>query len=251
MFRLIRIDDSIDLYHGDCLEVMPFLASQGVKADLVLTDPPYGTTHCRWDSVIDIPKMWSTVRNVCQDRTPVLLFCQQPFTSVLGNSNLRYLRYNWIWEKTTATGFLNANRMPLKSHEDVLVFYHKLPLYHPIKTTGHIRKVVASNHRQKCSQGEIYREYNLFTDYDSTERYPRTVLKFSTDKQTCCLHATQKPVALLEYFIRTYTNEGNLVIDFAMGSGSTGVACRNTGRKFIGIEKDDAIFQIAKNRMSL
>lgn len=251
MFRLTETDDCISLYHGDCLEVMPFLASRGVKADLILADPPYGTTHCRWDSVIDIPKMWSAVQGVCHDHTPVLLFCQQPFTSVLGNSNLRHLRYNWIWEKTTATGFLNANRMPLKSHEDVLVFYNKLPLYHPIKTTGHIRKVVSSAHRQKCRQGDIYREHNRFTDYDSTERYPRTVLKFSTDKQICYLHSTQKPVALLEYFIRTYTNEGDLVIDFVMGSGSTGVACRNTGRRFIGIEKDDTIFQTAKKRLTL
>lgn len=251
MFSLTEIDDSISLYHGDCLEVMPFLASEGVKADLVLADPPYGTTHCRWDSVIDIPRMWTAVRGVCRDCTPVLLFCQQPFTSVLGNSNLRHLRYNWVWEKSTATGFLNANRMPLKSHEDVLVFYRKLPPYHPIKTTGHSRKVIAAAHRQKCSQGEIYREHNQSTDYDSTERYPRTVLKFSTDKQTCYLHPTQKPVALLEYFIRTYTNEGDLVVDFVMGSGSTGVACRNTGRRFIGIEKEDNIFQIAKERLTL
>lgn len=251
MFNLTEIDNQISLYHGDCLEVMPFLAARGVKADLILSDPPYGTTHCRWDSVIDIPMMWSAIRNVCRDCTPVLLFCQQPFTSVLGNSNLRCLRYNWVWEKTTATGFLNANRMPLKSHEDVLVFYCKSPLYHPLKTTGHNRKVVTSLHRQKCQQGEIYREHNQFTDYDSTERYPRTVLKFSTDKQTCYLHPTQKPVALLEYFIRTYTNEGDLVIDFAMGSGSTGVACRNTGRKFIGIEKEEDIFQVAKERLTL
>lgn len=251
MFSLTEIDNRISLYHGDCLEVMPFLALQGVKADLILADPPYGTTHCRWDSVIDIPKMWSAVRGVCRDRTPVLLFCQQPFTSVLGNSNLGRLRYSWVWEKTTATGFLNANRMPLKSHEDVLVFYHKLPLYHPIKTTGHNRKTVAAVHRQKCFQGEIYREHNQFTDYDSTERYPRTVLTFCTDKQTCYLHPTQKPVALLEYFIRTYTNEGDLVVDFVMGSGSTGVACQNTGRRFIGIEKENDIFQIAKERLTL
>ena len=251
MFHPTEIDNNPFLYHGDCLEVLPFLADRGVKADLILADPPYGTTHCRWDSVIDFPLMWNAIRGVCRDRTPVLLFCQQPFTSALGNSNLRRLRYSWVWEKTTATGFLNANRMPLKSHEDILVFYHKLPLYHPIKTAGHSRKVVASVHRQKCSQGDIYREHGLYTDYDSTERYPRSVLKYSTDKQTCYLHATQKPVALLEYFIRTYTNEGDLVIDFVMGSGSTGVACRNTGRRFIGIEKEETIFQIAKERLTL
>lgn len=251
MFNLTEIDERISLYYGDCLEVMPYLASEGVKADLILADPPYGTTHCRWDSVIDIPKMWAAIDGVCRDNTPVLLFCQQPFTSVLGNSNLRCLRYDWVWEKTTATGFLNAKRMPLKSHENVLVFYRKLPFYHPIKSTGHCRKVVSSLHRQKCRQGEIYREHNQFSDYDSTERFPRTVLKFSTDKQNCCLHPTQKPVALLEYLIRTYTREGDLVIDFAMGSGSTGVACRNLGRKFIGIEKEDVIFEVAKERLSV
>ena len=144
MFHPTEIDNNTFLYHGDCLEVLPFLADRGVKADLILADPPYGTTHCRWDSVIDFPLMWNAIRGVCRDRTPVLLFCQQPFTSALGNSNLRRLRYSWVWEKTTATGFLNANRMPLKSHEDILVFYHKLPLYHPIKTAGHSRKVVAS-----------------------------------------------------------------------------------------------------------
>ena len=133
MFHPTEIDNNTFLYHGDCLEVLPFLADRGVKADLILADHPYGTTQCRWDSVIDFPLMWNAIRGVCRDRTPVLLFCQQPFTSALGNSNLRRLRYSWVWEKTTATGFLNANRLPLKSHEHILVFYHTLPLYHLIK----------------------------------------------------------------------------------------------------------------------
>ena len=197
--------DGCDLYRGDALDVLPLLAEEGITADMVLSDPPYGTTHCRWDAV---------------------------------------------WEKTQATGFLNAGRMPMKAHEDILVFYDRLPKYHPIKTDGHRRKVVMAEHQRKCDAGEIYRKHDNFRDYISTERYPRSVLKFKTDKQRSCLHATQKPVALLEYLIRTYTDEGDIVLDFAMGSGSTAVACRNTGRRFVGVEIDREIFQTALNRIT-
>ena len=136
-----------DLYLGDALEVLPVLAGEGLRADMVFTDPPYGTTHCRWDSVIDIPGMWQAVGSVTMPDTPILLFCQQPFTSVLGSSNLKKLRYAWVWEKTLATGFLNARRMPMKAHEDILVFYDRLPLYNPIKSEGHKRKVIMAAHR--------------------------------------------------------------------------------------------------------
>ena len=242
--------DGCDLYRGDALEVLPRLAAQGLTADMIFADPPYGTTHCRWDAVIDIPKMWKELKGVSLPRTPVLLFCQQPFTSVLGSSNLKRLRYSWVWEKTQPTGFLNARRMPMKAHEDILVFYDRLPKYNPMKTGGHKRKVVMAVHQLKCEQGEIYRRHDNYRDYVSTERYPRSVLTYKTDKQLSCLHAAQKPVALLEYRIRTYTDEGDTVLDFAMGSGSTGVACRNTGRRFVGIEIDEAIFQTAYNRIA-
>lgn len=242
--------DGCDLYWGDALEVLPRLAAQGLTADMIFADPPYGTTHCRWDAVIDIPKMWKELKGVSLPRTPVLLFCQQPFTSVLGSSNLKRLRYSWVWEKTQPTGFLNARRMPMKAHEDILVFYDRLPKYNPMKTGGHKRKVVMAVHQLKCEQGEIYRRHDNYRDYVSTERYPRSVLTYKTDKQLSCLHAAQKPVALLEYLIRTYTDEGDTVLDFAMGSGSTGVACRNTGRRFVGIEIDEAIFQTAYNRIA-
>lgn len=242
--------DGCDLYRGDALEVLPRLAAQGLTADMIFADPPYGTTHCRWDAVIDIPKMWKELKGVSLPRTPVLLFCQQPFTSVLGSSNLKRLRYSWVWEKTQLTGFLNARRMPMKAHEDILVFYDRLPKYNPMKTGGHKRKVVMAVHQLKCEQGEIYRRHDNYRDYVSTERYPRSVLTYKTDKQLSCLHAAQKPVALLEYLIRTYTDEGDTVLDFAMGSGSTGVACRNTGRRFVGIEIDEAIFQTAYNRIA-
>ena len=242
--------DGCDLYRGDALEVLPRLAAQGLTADMIFADPPYGTTHCRWDAVIDIPKMWKELKGVSLPRTPVLLFCQQPFTSVLGSSNLKRLRYSWVWEKTQPTGFLNARRMPMKAHEDILVFYDRLPKYNPMKTGGHKRKVVMAVHQLKCEQGEIYRRHDNYRDYVSTERYPRSVLTYKTDKQLSCLHAAQKPVALLEYLIRTHTDEGDTVLDFAMGSGSTGVACRNTGRRFVGIEIDEAIFQTAYNRIA-
>ena len=126
--------DGCDLYRGDALDVLPLLAEEGITADMVLSDPPYGTTHCRWDAVIDIPGMWNAVQGISRPDTPVLLFCQHPFTSLLGSSNLRRLRYAWVWEKTQATGFLNARRMPMKAHEDILVFYDRLPKYHPITT---------------------------------------------------------------------------------------------------------------------
>ena len=194
--------------------------------------------------------MWRCVDQITSANTPILLVAQIPFTCTLGASNLKHLRYNWVWEKTQGTGFLNAKRMPLKCHEDILVFYKKLPKYNPIKTFGHIRKTVAVSHQLKCNSGEIYRKHDNYRGYDSTERYPRSVLKFKTDKQTSPLHPTQKPVALLEYLIKTYTDPGDTVLDFVMGSGSTGVACQNTGRKFIGIEMDEQIYQTAKQRLS-
>lgn len=242
--------DGCDLYRGDALEIMPLLARQGLTADMVLADPPYGTTHCRWDSPLPLPKMWESIYGICTPHTPILLFCQQPFTSVLGSSNLSRLRYSWVWEKTQATGFLNARRMPMRAHEEILVFYDRLPKYNPIKTGGHPRKVILAAHQEKCDAGEIYRRHDNYRDYISTERFPRSVLKYKTDKQLSCLHAAQKPVALLEYLIRTYTDEGDTVLDFAMGSGSTALACRNTGRRFVGIEIDDTIFQTAYTRIA-
>ena len=153
-------------------------------------------------------------------------------------------------QRAQATGFLNAGRMPMKAHEDILVFYDRLSKYNPVKTDGHRCKIVMADHRRKCDSGEICRQHDNYRDYISTERYPRSVLRFKTDKQMSCLHATQKPVALLEYLIRTYTDEEDLVLDFAMGSGSTAVACRNMGRRFIGVEIDRDIFQTAHNRIA-
>lgn len=244
----------IQLLKGDCLELMKDIPNGSI--DMILADPPFGTTNCSWDSLIDLSLMWEQYERIIKPNGAILLFAQTPFDKVLGVSNLNLLRYEWIWEKTQATGHLNAKKMPMKAHENILVFYKKLPTYNPQKTQGHVRKVSSAKNRAACidrrnGTDTVYNdEYpELVTDYDSTERYPRSVLKFPTDKQKLALHPTQKPVALLEYLIKTYTNEGELVLDNCMGSGSTGVAAKNLNRSFIGMEKDEKYFEITKNRI--
>ena len=240
--------ETYKIYNGDCLEVMDELIDSNVKFDMVLTDMPYGTTRNKWDTAIPLNELWVKLKKITNPNTPILLFAQTPFDKVLGCSNLKMLRYEWIWEKTSATGHLNAKKMPMKAHENILVFYEKLPTYNPQKTAGHKRKVSKAEHKTNCVKTTNYGEHGL-TTYDSTERYPRSVQVFKTDKQIESLHPTQKPVALLEYLIKTYTNEGGLVLDFTMGSGSTGVACLNTNRKFVGIELEKEYFDIATNRL--
>ena len=234
------------LYHGDCLDIMPIL---NTTIDMVLCDPPYGTTACKWDSIIPLEKMWREISNVTNKKTPILLMSQTPFDKVLGCSNLEKLRYEWIWEKTTATGHLNAKKMPMKSHENILVFYDVLPTYNAQKTKCHKRKISTSENKRNCKKTELWGEYNL-TSYDSTERYPRSVQLFSTDRQTSSLHPTQKPVDLFSYLISTYTNPEDTVLDFCIGSGTTAVACEQLSRKWIGIEREEQYCEIAANRLS-
>lgn len=249
-------DEYITQYEGDCIEILPSLKENTI--DLILTDPPYGTTKCKWDSVIPFEEMWGQLKRVRKDTTPTLLFSQTPFDKVLGVSNIEELKYEWIWEKTQATGHLNSKKMPMKAHENILVFYKKLPLYNPIKTQGHERKVSSSKNRAECirrrNQKEDYlygKEYaEIVNGYDSTERFPRDVLKFSTDKQKSAIHPTQKPVDLLKYFITTYTNEGDTVLDFSSGSGSTAIACRDLKRKCICIEKESKWIQESIKRFN-
>ncbi len=230
------------LANGDCLEVMKQIPDGSI--DMILCDLPYGTTRNKWDSILPLELLWIEYRRIC--RGAILLTAQTPFDKVLGVSNLRMLRYEWIWEKTEATGHLNANRCPMKAHENVLVFYDELPTYNPQKTTGHTRKTAT---QVNAKQSTNYGAHANKPPYDSTERFPRSVQVFSTDKQKSKLHPTQKPVALMEYLIRTYTNEGDVVLDNTMGSGTTGVACVNTGRNFIGIEKEPQYYGIAKQRI--
>ena len=233
----------IDLRQGDCLKVMKSIPDNSV--DLVLADLPYGTTMCKWDSIIPFQAMWEQVERITTATAAILFFAAAPFDKVLACSNLKLFRHEWIWVKPAATGFFNAKKMPLKAHENVLVFYKKLPTYNPQKTTSHIRKVS----KAKVVQSEHYGKQVGIKNYDSTERYPRSVITFSSDKQFNSLHPTQKPVALCEYLISTYTNKGDLVLDFCMGSGTTGVAAKNLGRDFIGIELDADYFEIARDRI--
>ena len=232
-----------ELFHGDCLERMKEIASGTV--DMILCDLPYGTTCCSWDAVIPFEPLWAEYERVIKQNGAIALFSAQPFTAVLACSNLKLFRYEWIWEKPNATGFLNAKKQPLRAHESILIFYKSQPTYNPQKTFGHERKTA----KKKVIGSEHYGKQLSVKDYDSTERYPRSVQVFSSDKQKQALHPTQKPVSLCEYLIRTYTNAGELVLDSTMGSGTTGVACINTGRRFIGIEKDTSYFETAKTRL--
>jgi site-specific DNA-methyltransferase (adenine-specific) len=220
---------------------MPCLDS----VDVVIADPPYGTTKCAWDAVIDIDRMWGCIKGLTADRSAIVLTAQTPFDKVLGVSNLEMLKYEWIWEKTNATGHLNAKKMPLKGHENVLIFYRKLPTYNPQMTQGHERKTAT----KRDTHSECYGKALKTTHYDSTERYPRSVQKFSSDKQRENLHPTQKPVKLFEYLVKTYSNPGDTILDFSMGSGTTGVACVNLGRIFIGIDDDPKHFETALQRI--
>ncbi|MGH1372939.1 MAG: DNA-methyltransferase [Cellvibrionaceae bacterium] len=233
----------IDLKHGDCLQLMEEIPSGTV--DMVCCDMPYGTTNCKWDSVIDLERLWQHYDRVVKPDGAIVLFAQTPFDKVLGVSNLENLRYEIIWEKPAATGFFNAKKMPLKAHENILVFYRKLPKYNPQKTTGHTRKTAG----RKEIGSEVYGKGVKKTNYDSTERYPRSVQKVSRESKVGGLHPTQKPVPLIEWLISTYTDNGDTVLDNTMGSGTTGVACKNLGRKFIGMELDARYFDIAKERI--
>lgn len=207
-----------------------------------------GKTKNDWDSIIDLETLWLEYVRVIKNNGAIILFGQDKFSARLMLSNEKLHRYNIIWEKTTPTGHLNAKRMPLRSHEDILVFYKSLPTYNPQKTTGHERKVSTANHKRNSKMTTDYGEHGL-TTYDSTERYPKSVWKFATDKQKEALHPTQKPVKLIEELIKTYTNEGGIVLDNCAGSGTTGIAARNTDRYYILIEKDEKYFDIIQQRL--
>lgn len=233
------------LLQGDCLELMKDIPDESV--DMVLCDLPYGTTRNKWDHVIPFEPLWEQYRRICKRNAAIVLFSQQPFTTALASSNLRDFRYEIVWKKSQATGYLNANRMPMKIHENILVFYRRLPVYHPQKTAG--GKPYRTDGRG-ASQNYGCRKRTTSINTDGT-RYPVDVIHFpacntSTEKP---VHPTQKPVPLLEYLIRTYTDEGAVVLDNCMGSGSTGVACVNTGRDFIGMDLDTEYFDIAKRRI--
>ena len=234
----------IDLRQGDCLELMKDIPDDSV--DMVLTDPPYGTTACKWDSIIPFEPMWEQLRRIIKPNGAIVLFGSQPFTSALVMSNPKMFKYDWVWNKRMATGFLDAKKRPLKVHENILVFYEKLPKYNPIFTNG---KPYTRPEPTKLFNGYRQDLLKVATTNVSGKRYPKTIIDISNANQRGKVHPTQKPVALLEYLIKTYTNEGETVLDFTMGSGSTGVAAKNLNRNFIGIELDEEYFEIAKKRI--
>jgi site-specific DNA-methyltransferase (adenine-specific) len=229
----------INLILGDCLEKLKELPDSSI--DMVLTDTPYGTTACKWDTVIPFEPMWKELKRIRKENSAICLFGSEPFSSALRMSNIKEFKYDWVWEKQTPTGFLDARRKPMKSHELIHIFAYKQTRYNPqglkpvnIPAKGKKGGQVYGN----CiGDGYIQKEGN----------FPRSVLKFNKERGQ---HPTQKPVALLEYLIKTYTNEGDTVLDFTMGSGSTGVAAKNLNRKFIGIELNEEYFEIAKNRIN-
>ena len=239
------------LYQGDCLEVMDGLISLGVKFDAIITDPPYGkiTKTCEWDKIIPFDEMWKRLNKLKKKNTPIILFGNQPFTSALNMSNLKDFRYEIIWQKDKGTDFGNANRKPLNIHENISVFYEKQPNYNRICDEGnpYIRK----NNRTNGKNDTNFKSDNSGTWINEGKRTPTTIRKINRvsagGKKP--LHPTEKPIELMEWIIKSYTNENDLVLDFTMGSGSTGVACMNTNRRFVGIELDEKYFNIAKKRI--
>jgi len=231
----------MQLFNDDCLKVLPTIPYKSI--DLILTDPPYGTTQCKWDSVIPFEPMWKELKRIIKDNGAITLFGTEPFSSHLRLSNIKWFKYDWYWNKKFINGFLNSKRQPLRCIEVISIFYKNKHNYFPIMTKGKMRKKGGLHKSSEC-----YGEYkSIYTESDTY--YPKNYFEFSNANQTKKVHPTQKPINLLEYLIKTYTNENDTVLDFAMGSGSTGVACKNINRDFIGIELDKNYFNIAKNRI--
>jgi DNA modification methylase len=240
---------SVQLLHGDCLELMSNIPTASI--DMILCDLPYGITACKWDTVIQFDQLWNHYKRVIKPNGAIVLFGSQPFTSALIMSNPKWFKYEWIWEKSRGSNFAATKYMPMKEHEHILVFAKNKTTYNPI-----LQQRIDGG-RERLSRaynptGKVYEIYGGIVDkkrntHDPLMRCPRSIQKFHSDRG---LHPTQKPVALCEYLIKTYTNEGETVLDNCMGSGTTGVACINTNRKFIGIEKEEKYFNIAEKRIN-
>ena len=233
----------MELLNGDCLELMKNIPDKSIN--MILCDLPYGTTHNKWDTIIPFDKLWAQYKRIIKDNGAILLFSQMPFGASLIMSNPKMFRYEWIWEKNCPTGFLNAKKMPLRKHENILVFYKHLPTYNPqglIKLDEPIQEEGSANRNGK-NYGVADKSF-----IRTHKNYPTDIITFSKDSG---YHPTQKPVDLLEYLIKTYTNEGDVVLDNCMGSGSTGVACKNTNREFIGMELDEKYYKVACERLGV
>lgn len=234
---------NIELKQGDCLELMKDIPDKSI--DMILCDLPYGTTVCKWDTIIPFDKLWEQYNRIIKDNGAIVLFGNEPFSSQLRLSNLKNYKYDWVWDKKRGSNFATVKIRPFNSFENIMVFYKKQPTYNPQmwKSTPY---TCNQGYVGEAKQTGLYRD-NVIT-VNNGDRYPLTILSFSKEAG---LHPTQKPVALLEYLIKTYTNEGGVVLDNCMGSGSTGVACVNTNRNFIGIELDENYFKIAKERIGV
>lgn len=245
------LNENTVLGQGDCLELMKHIPDGSV--DLILTDPPYATTKNKWDSVIPFEPMWEQLKRIIKPKGVILLFAQTPFDKILGASNINMLKYEWVWKKNRATGRLNCNFAPMKDHENILVFSKSSAAFVKDKSKSMNYNPQGLIDCNKINKRKAGSSLNYDTKHDVSENiatktnYPKSVLEFKSDKGG--LHPTQKPVALLEYLIKTYTQENETVLDFTFGSGSTGVAAKNTNRKFIGIELNQNYFEIAKKRI--
>lgn len=237
----------MECLHGDSLEVMRELPDDSV--DLVLCDPPYGTTNCKWDDVIPFDQMWKELLRLGKPNTAYVFTASQPFTSALVMSNPKMFKHDWVWDKVMSTGHLNAKRQPMRRHEDVLVFYKKPPTYNPQMWEG--RPQHSEGKKRSAEGSELYNSQTR--DYEdksgNTLKYPTTILVEQKIHSSKTIHPTQKPIGLFEYLVQTYSNEGDVVLDFAMGSGTTGVVCKNTNRSFIGIDQNLEYVEMAKGRI--
>lgn len=236
----------IELLLGDCLELMQNIQDKSI--DCIICDLPYGIGKNKWDTIIPFKDLWGCYERIIKDDGAIILFGQDKFTAECMLSNRKMHRYNLIWRKVLPSGFLNANRMPLREHEDIMVFYKKVPTYNPQKTVGkpcHRKGKAVGKTADENLNNNNYGNYKV-VETDGNMKFPTSILEFSKPHPSVSVHPTQKPVALLEYLVETYTNEGDTVLDNCMGSGSTGVACVNTGRHFIGFELDKGYFDMAK-----
>lgn len=236
------------LYKGDCLEVMKAIPNESI--DLILCDLPYGTTGCKWDEIIPFDQLWKHYNRIIKNNGAIVLFSAQPFTTKLIHSNLKHFKYCWYWRKNNVTGFTFAKYQPMRCIEDICVFYKRQPKYNP---QGLIAIENPKTRIKKNMKDSVYKGATLTKPYTPKyTNYPKNILEYKNEaaNNKNRLHPTQKPVALLEHLIKTYTDEGEVVLDNCMGSGSTGIACINTGRKFIGIEMDDGYFNVAQKRLN-
>ena len=241
-----KISPEINLIHGDCIEVMKDIPDKSI--DLILCDLPYQRTQNKWDIMIPIDELWKQYNRVIKDNGCIALFSDGMFMAELMMSNKKMWKYNLVWDKVLPSGFLNANRMPLRSHEEICIFYKKQPTYNPQKVKG------SPNHSKGKPKDCVNNNYGDFEFVDNSKelgdmKHPVSIVRFSKPHPSVSVHPTQKPVELLEWIIKTYTNEGDIVLDNCMGSGSTGVACVNTGRSFTGIELSKEYYDIAQTRI--